>query len=208
MANIVTINNGGDSKTFTISPVLQKAVTLQTGSFPVYLWLARSGSNTNRNRNVTVTLANSALGILGSAANSVPGGGGGMVSFTLNIANGVTAPAGSAFTLTVTNDTSRSNRTVDLSPYVGSNYSRVELNSATIINVDSVQPYDAAYSGGIVTSSFVRGSTAYIRAVVSDPFGSFDISSSTITLRNPSGTDVVTAAMSQVNDSGAATKIL
>jgi uncharacterized repeat protein (TIGR01451 family) len=43
--------------------------------------------------------------------------------------------------------------------------------------------------------------------VVSDPFGSFDISSATVTLKNPNDTTVVTdAAMTEVADSGTLTK--
>ena len=55
-------------------------------------------------------------------------------------------------------------------------YSRVVLNSATVVNVDSVQTFNAAYPGGAAQGSFTVGSTVYVRAVISDPFGSFDIS--------------------------------
>ncbi len=202
----VTINGASASSVWTITPALQQAISLQSGNFAVYLRLARSGNNTGSSRSVTVTLSNSALGTLASASNTVPATAS-LVNFSLNLGSAVMAPIGSTFQLTVTNTTAQSNRSVTLAPFSGASYSRVELNSLTVINVDSVQTYNAAYSGGVVTTSFVRGSTAYVRAVVSDPFGSFDISGATITLRNPSGTDVVTtAAMTQVNDSGAATK--
>ncbi|NNF95347.1 MAG: DUF11 domain-containing protein [Halobacteria archaeon] len=47
----------------------------------------------------------------------------------------------------------------------------------------------------------------HIRTVVSDPFGSFDITSSNVTILDPLGTPVVSgAAMNEVADSGAATK--
>jgi hypothetical protein len=46
-----------------------------------------------------------------------------------------------------------------------------------------------------------------MRAVVSDPFGSFDIASAALTLLNPSsGTVLSSVAMTQVADSGAATR--
>ena len=50
------------------------------------------------------------------------------------------------------------------------------LNSATIINVDSVQTWNAAYNGGAQQGTFYPGRHVFVRATVSDPFGSFDIS--------------------------------
>ncbi len=85
--------------------------------------------------------------------------------------------------------------------------SNVSFNSNTVISVSSVLSYNAAYAGGVATASFVPGSTVFMRAVVSDPFGSFDITGASVTLLNPSGTAALTnSAMTQVNDSGAATK--
>ncbi|MGE0115687.1 MAG: hypothetical protein AB7T07_12500 [Steroidobacteraceae bacterium] len=209
--NSVTISGAGGNSSWLLTPALQQNLTLQSGGFPVRLLLSESGQGSNRN--VTVTLANSALGTLASAGpTSVAlSGSPNLITFTLILNSAVTVPAGSTFTLTITNSTGGTNasaRVLTVYPLFGGNNSRIELNSATVINVDSVQTYTATYAGGVVTTSFTRGSTAYVRAVVSDPFGSFDISGATITLRNPSGTDVVTAAaMTQVNDSGAAAKI-
>jgi trimeric autotransporter adhesin len=211
--NSVSVNGNNQSITWTSTPTLQKAVTLNSGSYSVYVVMARtgdSGGGGQRNRTIAISLSNSSLGALGSASQTFSNMSTTttLYSFTLNLASSVTAPAGSTFTLTINNNSNNtSTRSITVVPYSGSDYSRVELNSATVINVDSVQSYNATYNGGVVTSSFVRGSTAYVRAVVSDPFGSFDISSTSITLTNPSGTAVVTgAAMTQVADSGAATK--
>lgn len=208
--NAVTVAAQGGSVIWTLTPVLQSSVTLQSGNFLVPLLLSESGSGSSRS--ITVTLSNTTLGTIASASQTITlSGTPTLTNFTLNT-SGVVAPAGSAFTLTIANTTNiapnAATRVVNITPYTGATYSRVELNSLTVINVDSVQTYNATYAGGVATASFVRGSTAYVRAVVSDPFGSFDISSSSITLRDPSGTDVVTAVgMAQVNDSGAATKI-
>lgn len=202
----VTMNGNGGTSTWTLTPALQKALTLNSGGFQVRLYLARSGSGLTNGRTVTVTLSNSVLGTLASTSNSVPATAG-VVIFNLSLGSAVTAPVGSTFALTVTNTTGTTNRTVTLSPYVGSNFSLINLNSATVINVDSVQPYNAAYSGGVVTTSFIRGNTVYLRSVVSDPFGSFDITAANLTLLDPSGSAVLSnVAMTQVADSGAATK--
>ncbi len=210
--NSVTVAGNNASISWVSTPTLQKATTLQAGNYNVYLLLARTGDSGMGaiNRSVTVSLSNSVTGSLGAASQTFTSMSTTttLYSFTLNISSSVTMPVGSTLTLSINNSSNNtSTRSISVVPYSGSNYSRVELNSASVINVDSVQTYNASYAGGTVTSSFTRGSTAYLRAVVSDPFGSFDISGATITLRNPSGTDVVTAAtMTEVNDSGAATK--
>jgi uncharacterized repeat protein (TIGR01451 family) len=204
----ITINGANGSSTWTILPSLQQAVTLQVGGFPVQLILQRTGSSTGNGRNVTVALTNSTLGTLATASNTVPAGGASIVTFNLALAAPVTAPAGSTFSLVVTNTTTTNTRTVDVTPYTGSTFSMVQLNSASVITVNSVNTYSAAYPANMPATSFLRGvNTVYLRAVVADPFGSFDISAANITLINSANVTIVNAAtMTQVADSGTATK--
>jgi uncharacterized repeat protein (TIGR01451 family) len=76
------------------------------------------------------------------------------------------------------------------------------------INNSDITFYSAAYPGGSALTSVNNGQTVYIRASVSDPFGSYDISGASITLKDSSGTvRVASTAMTQVQDSGAATRI-
>jgi uncharacterized repeat protein (TIGR01451 family) len=62
------------------------------------------------------------------------------------------------------------------------------LDSATVINVDSVQTFSAAYNGGVALGSFFAGDAVYVRAVVGDPFGNFDIAAVSLTITDPGGT--------------------
>ncbi|MEO8064242.1 MAG: DUF11 domain-containing protein [Pseudomonadota bacterium] len=192
---VQTINGNNQSLSFTITPALQKALTLNPGTFAVNLLLARTGTtSTTSSRTVTVTLSNSALGTIGSDSLNFTSGAVTMRTFTLNT-GGVTAPVGSTFTLVVNNNSGNTgNRSVSLTPYAGANYSRVDLNSATVINVDSVQTFSAAFNGGVAQTTFYPGANVFVRATVSDPFGSFDISSTTISVIDPTGTTVVTSA--------------
>ena len=204
----VTINNGA-STTWTLTPVLQKAVTLNAGNIAVPLLLTRGGSGSSRSVTVTLGQTGSATPIatanLSSSAISTTTPG--TLTFSLPLAAGITVAAGRAFTLTVSNTTGTAGRTILVWPNSGASLSSVQLNSATVINVDSVRSYNAAYPGGALTASFAPGAVVYARAVVSDPFGSFDIAGATITVRNPASTALVTAAaMTQVADSGAATR--
>lgn len=58
--------------------------------------------------------------------------------------------------------------------------SRLEMNTPTVIHVESVDIYNAAFPGGTVQSTVNQGSTVFVRARISDPFGSFDITSALI----------------------------
>lgn len=181
--------NEGASRTFELEPALQTALTLNPGQFNVHLLLSRSGSTSN-SRTVRVTLRNSVTGFIATDDVTFTSGTT-MRTFVLNTA-GVTVPAGSRFTLEVENESSGSGtRSVSLVPHSGTNYSRVELNSATVINVDSVTAYNQAFSGGVATDTFAPGSTVHVRTVVSDPFGGFDIRDANISISNPSGTVVL-----------------
>ena len=204
----VNINGSGGSATWVMTPSLQTALTLQPGSFVARLWLTESGNRSSRT--VAVTLVNSSAGVIASSSQtlSLDDSNTTQSIFTFNLSTALTVPAGSTFSIIVTNNTPQSGRDINVFPVSGSNISRVELQSATVIKVESVQTYNAPYPGGTLTSNFTRGSIAYVRAVVSDPFGSFDISSASLSMLDPaSNTTLNNVAMTQAFDSGAATLI-
>jgi uncharacterized repeat protein (TIGR01451 family) len=183
----------GETQSFVLNPALQTALTLNSGNFNVNLLLARTGSTTNTSRTVRVTLSNSSLGTISTTQLSLTSATSTMYAFVLNTA-GVTAPVGSSFTLAVTNlSTGSGTRSVSLTPYTGANYSRVELNSATVINVNSVQTWTQAWNAGAQQGTWNPGDTLYVRATVSDPFGSFDISGATVSIIDAGGTTLVTS---------------
>ena len=82
---------------------------------------------------------------------------------------------------------------------------QVAIATSTVINVDAVEFYDAAYPDGETVASASPGQTVYVRATVSDPFGSFDINGADVEITGPSTTDSYN--MTEVEDSGDATKI-
>ncbi|MGH8372782.1 MAG: hypothetical protein ACRETO_08625, partial [Gammaproteobacteria bacterium] len=134
---------------------------------------------------------------------------------TANITIGaadVTVAAGHQLILEITNDSTR-NRSMRVEQYNGGTLSIVSLDVSTVINVDSVNVYNAAYPSVSTQPIYETNATVYIRAVVSDPFGSADIdpatggTAPTLTLDDANGTAQLTAvSMTQVADSGAATK--
>ncbi|MGA3279857.1 MAG: hypothetical protein ABSD50_02605 [Smithella sp.] len=196
-----TLAKTGGSYTSAENPVLASNVTINA-SVPVTLYLASDATAT---RNVEVRLAcSSATGTYLSSGNVTETNMSTAVNaynFTLTAANGtatlpMTCATGNSWQLTVINQsTGNGTRNVIVYPMSGTNNSYVSLPSQNVINVNSISLYSAAYPGGSIVSSVASGTTVYIRAVVSDPFGSYDIVNiPTITIKNPSGTTIVSAA--------------
>jgi hypothetical protein len=201
----VTVDGEGGARTWTLSPALSQPVTLAAGNFPVTLWLARAGGN--RTYSVEVTFAGITAAFSGNL-DTTPA----PISFVLNAPSQITTPAGSAFALTIRNNTPGANGNREILVYPtpsAGNFSRIDLNSLSFINVDSVQTFGAPYPGGALTSTFTPGGTVYVRSVVRDPFGSFDITGANVTIRDPlSGVQINNAPMTQQTpDPGAATRV-
>ena len=209
------------TQTWTLSAPLETDVTLDpalSATVPINLYMA---SNQARTISATVTLSCSSGGSINQTLSEnldttpeiydPP--------FDLPLSAPLTCPAGSTWSLTIRNNTS-GNGTRDLRVYPvnGTNLnpaipnghvSQAILPSRNVINLDNsdIVFYDAAYPGGSSVATVNAGSTVYVRATVSDPFGSYDISGATLTLTDPLGAvQVNAAAMTQVFDSGTATK--
>jgi uncharacterized repeat protein (TIGR01451 family) len=193
--NEAVVNGTPDA--FTITPPLRTAFSIASGAIPVRLWLTRASANPT-SRNVTVTLTASD-GFTTNTTNSItplnqatPT----LFSFSLPNASAHTFPVGTTFTLTVTNAGTNNITIFPNGDGTAGNNSRIEFNATTVVNVDSVQMYNATYNGGAVQATFYPGATVYVRAQVSDPFGSFDIGGARITIIDPANvTQVNSVAM-------------
>jgi uncharacterized repeat protein (TIGR01451 family) len=197
---------------WTMTPTLAQPLTLPSGNIAVPLYLMRT-NNSGNTRSLQVTLANTVTGTIGTTTqNNLPlpqSGAPLLVTFVIANPATVTFPVGSAFRLTIMQTAPNTAGRNTLVYPVGSagNYSRVVLNSATVIDVNSVQTYNAAYPGGAVQANFGYGSTVHVRAVVSDPFGSFDIASARVSIiDSASVVRVANAVLPMVADSGGATR--
>ncbi|QTN31576.1 DUF11 domain-containing protein [Akkermansiaceae bacterium] len=86
--------------------------------------------------------------------------------------------------------------------------SRINLPTNTVIRVDSVGVYDAPFPGGTLTTTPANGQTLYVRTVVGDPFGAYDITSLPLSIDGPgAASDIsVTLGASNVVATTAATK--
>jgi uncharacterized repeat protein (TIGR01451 family) len=205
----VTVPDGG-ANTWSLSPALTMPVTISPlvtplAIIPVNLYLASDAADETRSAQVTVACSGGGMTYSqelvfdGTALNNpylstTPG----YVLFNnLPFSAEQTCAAGESWELTVENTTPGKNAgDILVYPVSGGNNSFFSIPSLSVINVDSVNSYNAIYPAVTtpVTGAYFAGDTVYVRAVVSDPFGSDDINSATITIKDPSGTSIVTDA--------------
>ncbi len=183
--------------TMTIDPV----ATGGTNAVPVILQVARSTAGTS---GLTVSLQCQPAGaILNLAQNCAFPLEPANTTCTYNLPLAAAQSCSTYWRLTVQNNSGV--RTVYVHPLTGGLSSRVVLPATTVIDVSSVLPYSVPYAGGNTTKTFYSGGdTVYVRAAVSDPFGSYDINANSpttlpqVTIMNPGGGSVGSWAMSEI----------
>jgi uncharacterized repeat protein (TIGR01451 family) len=207
----ITLNEGVNT-TLVMTPQTQASLMLSAGNIQVPMCMQRSGFN-NFGRNLILTLdyVGASIGTIGSQIQNgiLNNNLWQLITFNINLPDDRILNPGTSIRLTVTNNsTGFGQRNVTLSStQCGAGNSFVALNSGTVINVDSVDAYSVVYPGGVIQPSYVPGSTVFIRSVISDPFGSFDINNADIEIINALGATVqASTPMAQVNDSGVATR--
>jgi uncharacterized repeat protein (TIGR01451 family) len=220
----VSIDRGNTSD-WTLSPALQKNLTL-TGNSTISVNLlvectqltgggnCRSAGNLSWNAALydnTVSAGTRIGAISGDVTFNYTSYT--LVTATITVpAGGYTVTQGHKLILRITNSSSR-DRPMQIEQYNGGSRSYLILATSTVINVDSVTAYAATYPSTTQSPPYRQNGAVYLRAVVSDPFGSYDINPATggvaptITIKDSNNTTQLTATnMTLVNDSSAATK--
>src|SRR5207249_2321527 len=103
--------------------------------------------------------------------------------WTGTLSSNITVPSGQVLDLVISNAQSGVSFRVDYDS--AGKPSKVSLPTTSTIHVDSLGAYDAPYPGGNLVSTPVAGAMLYVRAVVSDPFGSYDITSVNLAIDGP-----------------------
>jgi hypothetical protein len=182
------------------------ALNITPGStINIDLWLARAGSGTTIDRNVYVKLYKR-VGVtdtqIGGQSNTKSFNSTTLAkqSFTITAPSFGTAgnlAVGDKLVLRVYNDsdTGGTDRTVLFQQFNAGTGSTVVISTPTVIHVDSVDIYSAAYPATTQAASYGQGNDLYIRASVSDPFGFADISGGAVAIKNPDGTTVANATL-------------
>lgn len=203
--------NEGASQTWTLTPALQSNLSINTtgGSIPLSLYLREVGPGNQRTATYTVSGSTSGVIATGQQLLALTGAST-LYNINIPITGATNLVSGETITLTITNDTTGSgNRRIRVIPSNGvNNHSLVSLPSNTIINIDSITVHDTAFPANSPITSAQAGDTVFIRSVISDPFGSFDITSASHTITDPSpSVQVNNVTMgTEVADSGTNTK--
>ncbi|MEM1436896.1 MAG: hypothetical protein AAGG11_22810, partial [Pseudomonadota bacterium] len=217
----VRIRRQDNNRTWRLAPLLAADLGLDADPVPVRLYLRRNGQATNRVIRVTLShgVSNTFIGC--SQRTLLTSGSAGLSTsetraFDFNIertdancnptgGTPVTIPAGSFLSLNVDNSpTGGSGQAIFLYPWdtATSDASGLELPANTIINVDSVEVFDAP-GGGTALSGVAAGATVFLRASVSDPFGADDITAASYALLDPSAAQVASGPMAELSAAGA-----
>ncbi|MDG6347909.1 hypothetical protein QAA18_04020 [Luteimonas sp. 8-5] len=193
----ITINRN-DFAEWRLQPALQKDLTIKAGSVVsvslnvecvdttwLIFWTVCASGSDLRWRADLYTSGGSHLGTSGDGTFND-------LSYALRgvnipFASATTIPAGQELILRITN-TSGANRPMRMVQRNGAIMSTVSMDVSTVINVDSVLPYSAAYGSTATATGYAPGQTVHLRAVVSDPFGYADISGANIVIEDATGT--------------------
>lgn len=129
---------------------------------------------------VELMYGTTSLGISNSQdiSNTTPG----IKTFSVTLSTPVTLSAGGKLRLRVHNSGDYSS--VGVAQYYNAR-STISFITPTVINVDSVSVYSAAYGSVTTKATYAPGDHVYVRAVISDPFGQYDITNATLTLTDP-----------------------
>jgi uncharacterized repeat protein (TIGR01451 family) len=195
-----------EAYSYTLNPSLAASTTVEAGSISIPLWMAQSGQSAARSMLISLYYDNndgSGEQLIDSVSTNFPNMSGTATElvFRLNAGADIALASGAVVRLEIINQSGRNGRNIRLYNMSGGSYSSVNLPLSTVINVDSVAFYDDVYPGGNMISHAVLGDTVYIRSVVSDPFGAFDITGADITLSGPGGVST-NSGMTEVTSSG------
>ena len=206
------IRRQDNSMIWSMNPVTAATLSLDASAIPVRLLMRRNANATNRNVRVSLSYSGAANGFIGCAdrtlTTSDPAGLSSSVTreFIFSVprtdadCNSVAAapinlPPGTAIEMHIDNQPggTSSGQAIEVFPFdalLGN--SQLELPATTVINVDSLEFFSAPFPGGLPLTSTTTGDTVYIRSVVSDPFGSADITDAQLTITNSTGTLLLT----------------
>ena len=197
---------------WSMSPATAATLSLDSKAIPVRLLMQRNNNQNARNIRVSLSYSGAANGFIGCVDQTVtttePNGLSNATTreFLFNVprtdanCNSIAAtpldlPTGTTIELQVDNEPggTTAGRAVFVYPFDAAlGNSQLELPATTVINVDTLQFFDAAYPGGNAVGRVQPGDTVFVRSVVSDPFGSADITDATLSVNNSAGSTVLT----------------
>lgn len=113
------------------------------------------------------------------------------------LSSAVTIPSGQALSLDVVNSVAGLSFRIDYDSVTKN--SRITIPTTTVIHTDSIGVYDAPYPGGSLVTNPFNGQVLYVRTVVGDPFGAYDITSVGLVIDGPGTADDITTSLGAAN---------
>jgi hypothetical protein len=191
-ASTATLSSiGTTSATFTMAPSLCDSLIIKAGTITVRNYVTIVSGIMPVNPNITAVLKYGSTNII-TLTNPVYNSGTNLLTWTAALGADVTVPAGQAIALVTT--TAQAGVTFNIDFDSQTKPSRIDLPVSTFIDITTLDVYTAAYPGGTPVISGVGGSTKYIRATVTDPFGSSDITAMNIKI-TPTGSTVAATSV-------------
>ncbi len=190
---------------FIQTPAMAEDLVLPVGGLlGAEAWFTVTSGSMPASPAITARLLNGATPIASSTGASAAGG---KLTFSFAALPGyATIPAGQAITLEINNTQSGVSYRLQYDSQTQPSF--ISLPTTTVIHIDSIAAYDAPYpAGNIVTSGF-NGQTLYLRTVVGDPFGAYDITSLPLSIDGPGTSDDINITLTDTSvvASSAATK--
>jgi len=167
----VTYTTPGNSTTFTQNIPMCSPLTIKANqTITVRNYVSIISGTMPANPNITVQLRNNGTTF---ATISNPVFANGILTWTTTLPSDLTIPAGHAVSLVVTNAQVGVSFRIDYDSKTKP--SLIEFPVTTFINITSFAAYDAAFPSGSIITKAQNGTTVYLRATVTDPFGTSDI---------------------------------
>jgi large repetitive protein len=194
------------SITFTQNPTMCGPITLPAGGLvKVKLWLTNhSGMGSDgSSKNITATIRKNGVGFLTintATWSDKTGTANDTLVFSGSLSSAVSLAA-MDYVDFVINAAGESGASFQISYDASTVPSMLQLPAANVIDISSFGVYDAAYSGGSLITTAYNGNTVYVRAVVNDPFGAYDINGAALRITDPASNNS-DVNMTLVNSSG------
>ncbi|MGA2788607.1 MAG: SdrD B-like domain-containing protein, partial [Verrucomicrobiota bacterium] len=183
--------------TFTQTPAFcQNFVMPSGGAVIITNWIAVTSGTMPASPAVTATLLNGASPFLTLSSPAYNSSSNTLV-WTGILSSNVTVATGNAISYVISNGQSGVSFKVNYDSMTSP--SKILLPTTTVISAQDIGIYDAPYPGGNLQTAPFNGQTLYARLVVSDPFGSSDITSVGLVIDGPGTANDISTTLTNVN---------
>lgn len=197
-AAVIKFGLVGKTTSFTQSTALCSGLTIKAGTITVSNYISVQYGAMPANPNITATIRYGSTNIL-TLSNPVYTSATNLLTWTASLPADITVPAAQSISLDITTYQPAVSFKIDYDAQTKP--SKIEFPVSTFINVNSIAVFSAAYPGGVSAANVMAGTTRYIRAVVTDPFGFADITGVNFTIAPGStfaGTQVAASGCTKV----------